>query len=278
MKKDNTFLIFCVFIFLALVLPTFLTRDWLFGDWFHFDETGPIGDTIGGIMNPFIAIGAAWLTYKAFVIQYEANKELKLNTEINRFETTFFSLLAMQQNIIEGLILKVETVKIDRDGRSKTEPITVMLHGRDTLRKVYEEGSNDRIDLSRSGLIVFGGIKQCIARHGYKYMSKNEDLSFLDSYFRHLYRIVKFVDECAVLDRKDRNKYTERYKYICFLRAQLTDYELGLLFYNCLSDNGIQKFKPLVERYALFNNLRDKMLNNPEEDRKYYDAGAFEFV
>lgn len=172
MKKDNTFLIFCAFIFLALVLPTFLTRDWLFGDWFHFDETGSIGDTIGGIMNPFIAIGAAWLTYKAFVIQYEANKELKLNTEINRFETTFFSLLAMQQNIIEGLILKVETVKIDRDDRSKMEPITVMLHGRDTLRKIYEEGSNDRIDLSRSGLIVFGGIKQCIARHGYKYMSK----------------------------------------------------------------------------------------------------------
>ena len=133
------------------------------------------------------------------------------------------------------------------------------------------------IDLSKSGLIVYGGIKHCIAQHGYNYMSKNDELSFLDSYFRHLYRIVKFVDECAVLDRKDRNQYAERYKYICFLRAQLTDYELGLLFYNCLSVNVITKFKPLAERYALFNNLRDKMLNNPIKDRKQYADGAFEF-
>lgn len=278
MTKRHTFVIFCVCIILALVLPTLLTRNWLWGSWFHFDTVGPIGDTIGGIMNPFIAIGAAWLTYQAFIIQYEANQELKLNTEINRFETTFFSLLTMQQNIIEGLILKVEVFKKDGTKRNELETEIVILHGRDTLRKIYEEGSNDKIDLSKSGLIVYGGIKHCIAQHGYDYMSKNEELSFLDSYFRHLYRIVKFVDECAVLDRDDRGQYTERYKYICFLRAQLTDYELGLLFYNCLSKNGIKKFKPLVERYALFNNLRDKMLNNPIEDKKLYERGAFEFL
>lgn len=277
MKRDHTLLIFCVCIILALVLPTFLTRDWLLGSWFHFDTVGPVGDTIGGIMNPFIAIGAAWLTYKAFVIQYEANQELKLNTEINRFETTFFSLLAMQQSIVEGLILKVEVFRKDCSERKTLETETVVLHGRDTLRKIYEEGSSDKIDLSKRGLIAYGGIKHCIAQNGYDYMSKNEDLSFLDCYFRHLYRIVKFVDECTVLDRNDRSQYKERYKYICFLRAQLTDYELGLLFYNCLSKNGIKKFKPLVERYALFNNLRDKMLNNPVEDKKLYENGAFEF-
>lgn len=131
--------------------------------------------------------------------------------------------------------------------------------------------------MSKSGLIVYGGIKQCIKRNGYNYMFENEDLSFLDSYFRHLYRIVKFVDECPVLDRTDRSKYDERYKYICFLRAQLSDYELGLLFYNCLSENGIDNFKPLVERYALFNNLRDKMLNNPGKEKGLYQKGAFEF-
>lgn len=277
-KRCNyTLLIFCVCIISALILPTLLTRDWLWGELFLFEETGPVGDTIGGIMNPFIAIGAAWLTYKAFVIQYEANQELKLNTEINRFETTFFNLLNMQHCIVNELILKVEVFsKNNADGKA-LHTDTVILHGRDKIRKIYEEGANDKIDLSKSGLIVYGGIKHCIAQHGYNYMSKNDELSFLDSYFRHLYRIVKFVDECAVLDRKDRNKYAERYKYICFLRAQLTDYELGLLFYNCLSVNVITKFKPLAERYALFNNLRDKMLNNPIKDSKQYADGAFEF-
>ena len=68
------------------------------------------------------------------------------------------------------------------------------------------------------------------------------------------------------------------YEYICILRAQLSDYELGLLCYNCLSDNGRDKFKPLIEKYALFNNLRDKVLNNPNTERLLYANGAYEFI
>jgi hypothetical protein len=103
-------------------------------------------------------------------------------------------------------------------------------------------------------------------------MAENDDLSFLDNYFRHMYRIIKYVDETPSL-------YTlkDRYNYICLLRAQLSDYELGLVFYNCLSDNGVERFKPLAEKYALFNNIRDKVLQNPELDRSQFSDGAFEF-
>ena len=61
------------------------------------------------------------------------------------------------------------------------------------------------------------------------------------------------------------------------LRAQMSDYELGLVFYNCLSDNGIEKFKPLAEKYALFNNIRDKVLQDPEKDRRQFSKSAFRF-
>ncbi|MCB0738292.1 MAG: hypothetical protein KDC92_12315 [Bacteroidetes bacterium] len=37
-------------------------------------------------------------------------------------------------------------------------------------------------------------------------------------------------------------------------RAQLSDYELLILFYNCLCEYG-GKFKPYVERYALLKSL-----------------------
>ena len=40
-----------------------------------FSATGQIGDTIGGIMNPFVAIAGVILTFVAFYIQYKANKE-----------------------------------------------------------------------------------------------------------------------------------------------------------------------------------------------------------
>ena len=55
-------------------------------------------------------------------------------------------------------------------------------------------------------------------------MAQNDDLSFLDHYFRHLYRIIKYVD-----DQRELFSLKERYEYVCLLRAQLSDYELGLV-------------------------------------------------
>lgn len=53
-----------------------------------------------------------------------------------------------------------------------------------------------------------------------------------------------------------------------------------MLFYNCLTqkDNGIEenKFKPLIEKYAIFNNLREDLLAK-EDHYKLYNDGAYEY-
>lgn len=36
-----------------------------------FTETGNIGDTVGGLMNPFIALAGVMVTFLAFYIQYK---------------------------------------------------------------------------------------------------------------------------------------------------------------------------------------------------------------
>jgi len=41
------------------------------------DISGPIGDTIGGLVNPFIALAAVIVTGLAFYMQYEANKQAR---------------------------------------------------------------------------------------------------------------------------------------------------------------------------------------------------------
>ena len=40
----------------------------------NFTETGNIGDTIGGIMGPFVAIAGVLLTFVAFLMQVRANE------------------------------------------------------------------------------------------------------------------------------------------------------------------------------------------------------------
>ena len=94
----------------------------------------------------------------------------------------------------------------------------------------------------------------------------------MDHYFRHLYRIVRFVDDYDPMLLNDKGKYI----YLSLLRAQLSKEELLMLFYNCLSDYGKEKFKPLVEKYALLKNYRQDSLINPEH-ANLYKKGAFEF-
>lgn len=58
---------------IILVLPFILANKWLYI--VDFSQSGQVGDTIGGVMGPFIALIAAFLTFIAFWIQYRANEK-----------------------------------------------------------------------------------------------------------------------------------------------------------------------------------------------------------
>lgn len=85
-------------------LPVLLTKfPFCISD---FSNTGPIGDTIGGIMGPFVAIAAAMLTFLAFWVQFKANEQQRKDIALERFESNFFELLHFHQEITNGLLLK----------------------------------------------------------------------------------------------------------------------------------------------------------------------------
>ncbi|MCC6817915.1 MAG: hypothetical protein IT245_03365 [Bacteroidia bacterium] len=60
---------------IALFVISFL--PYIFTKWsiINFTQTGQIGDTIGGIMSPFIGIIGALLTFAAFWVQFQANQK-----------------------------------------------------------------------------------------------------------------------------------------------------------------------------------------------------------
>ena len=90
-----------------------------------------------------------------------------------------------------------------------------------------------------------------------------------DHYFYHLYNTVKFVDQHPFLQNfKEKKHYTD------LIRSQLSSDELGLVFYNCLSDRGA-KFKSLVETYSLFEVMNLNVLLD-ETHRNLYDKKAFD--
>lgn len=164
----------------------------------------------------------------------EQNKTLKRQ----RFENTFFNMLSLQKDIVADLFYKAEGFTGG-----------VQYTSRDVFRAIYTQ--------------PLGGIQSKLRDKG---ISELQVPSLLDHYFRHLYRIYKYLDTTNLIDN------CERYDYACIIRSQLSEYELIMLFYNCLTVNGREKFKPLVEKYSAFNNLRKDLLANPDDISLYAEA------
>jgi hypothetical protein len=83
-------------------------------------------------------------------------------------------------------------------------------------------------------------------------------------YFRTLYNLVRYIHE---------NGEGQRVKYARLVRAQLSSNELQLLLYNGLCKHGREKFKPLMEKYALLKHLRESTELNSW--RSQYDRSVF---
>ena len=91
-----------------------------------------------------------------------------------------------------------------------------------------------------------------------------------DHYFRFLYRILKFIQTSPLV-----TSFEEEYEYTCMLRAMLSRYELVWLYYNGLT-YGKDKLKPLIERYAMLNNLREDLLVGKKDQFGSYEPSAWE--
>ena len=104
----------CILFLIIMFLPILLTKFPIcFSD---FSETGPIGDTIGGIMGPFVAIAAAILTFLAFWVQFKANEQQRNDIAKERFESKFYELLHLHRENLQEL---------ESDGRKGRQVITL---------------------------------------------------------------------------------------------------------------------------------------------------------
>lgn len=241
---------------LICCLPWLFTR----GIGFDFTQTGQIGDTIGGIMGPFVAIAAAGLTFIAFWVQYKANIQQRHDIAIERFESNLFEMIHIQQEITNGLLVE------EMDPNSN---VRISQRGRDVFQFVYET-MNHRISLGdecrtstlKHALEISDEVKMSIPNL--------KKMWFLDHYFRHLYRTFKYIDDANEKLISSKKKY----EYACIVRATLSQYELIMLFYNGFYH---KRFKKLIEKYALMNNLRIGLLASEKDINLYYRKLSSEY-
>jgi hypothetical protein len=236
-----------------------------------WEHRGQFGDLFGGINALFTAFAFGGLIYTAFLQRKELGyqreelkqtreelagqrEQLRLQNETFRlqsFENTFFQLLTLHHQIVEALVLER-----DRHGQSEE------YRGRYAFEEFYR-----LISISLSGVTNPPRSEAAWSEIDQKYRDVyDKHQASFGHYFRNLYHIIKFVDQSSVPDKR---------RYASFARAQLSSYELVCLFYNCLSQNGVDKFKPLVEKYALLKNMPWDLLAHSEHIAHYENPAFF---
>jgi hypothetical protein len=211
---------------------------------------GQFGDAFGAANALFSAFAFAGLIYTILLQRDELalqRHELKQTREVMKeqerqlaaqnatlrlqsFENTFFQLLRLHSDIAESISANI--------GGS-------MFRGREAFRVGIEEFDARYQDRGPEPTDTAERLERISAVYDQVYLNPQGDFGH---YFRNLYRVVKFVDESDISD--DAKK-----RYTGLIRAQLSRPELLSLFYNCLSRIGRQKFKVLIERYALLENM-----------------------
>ncbi len=277
-------------------ITAFITLILIGGSWFYTyytlnelpnDKRGTFGDMFGSVNALYSGLAFAGIIFTILLqrkeLRYqrqeltETRKEFTIQNKtlrLQRFENTFFNLLSLHHQIVDSIDLDIEKEKkgnrslsMPQNKRSliySSEYERIIIKGRDVFKETYE---NLKISLENSDHDV---------NIEYLDFYKSVQTDF-GHYFRNLYRLIKLVHETEFhskaeleitenrekhedLLKYDHNNFSERYRYTSIIRAQLSDYELLWLFYNCISNNGSEKFKPLIERYSIFKNLpKDKV-------------------
>ena len=219
------------------------------------DIMGPWGDFFGGVLNPLLT----FLTFTGLLITIilqqtelkDSRREFKRSadalvaqnksTERQIFESTFFQMLSLHNTIIDSIQLTNRSNE-HRQGRE----CFVTFYSYFSER--YERHSSIQ-KLERRKVDELAAINDAFR----DFWDRNQ--RYLGHYYRYLYNIVRFINE----------KRPDEETYIRILRSQISDQELLLLFYNCMTPQG-HKFKTLVEKFALINNIdKGQLLNKQHE-------------
>lgn len=188
------------------------------------------------------------LTRNELVGQKEEMHNQNVTLKTQRFENTFFKML--------------ELLEVSRNDISFKSMQGTSSSGRDAIKIIYElftsqhlhYWTNDSLRRTKHFRAECNGIESINEQYKLFYSKQYGD--DLNQYFRTLYNILKLVEKSDFID--DRKLYTN------LVRAQLSRYELALLFYNCLSDLGNAKMSPLIKKYDLLKHLDESTL--PEEN------------
>ncbi|MCL5245547.1 hypothetical protein M4I21_06995 [Cellulophaga sp. 20_2_10] len=129
------YLVFAFLLLCVIISPYLFTRESFLG--ISFDETGAIGDTIGGITSPFVNLLAAFLVYLSFREQTKSNKEQIENNNqsyiYRLLDDVLKNKIYTEENFFEGYKNALSSVNLQTNSQSSDDLKNIHFHKVDDL-------------------------------------------------------------------------------------------------------------------------------------------------
>ena len=197
------------------------------------------GDYVGGTLGTILSLTGIVFLYRTYRIQVDISIKQEEKIDLQLFESSFFMLLNQQRDILKSMkgeypkengIQKEHLEGIDYIARLRLD-LSIRL-----LDLNYELEAIESNDSNRLKILVNEIYKELFQNHA----------SQLGHYFRHLYHLVKFVEDSGVRNKK---------RYMDLIQSQMSTDEMYLAAINGISNYGRKKMLPLMNRYSLLENL-----------------------
>jgi hypothetical protein len=178
------------------------------------------------------------------------------------FDSVFFNLLDRFSEVRDSVSIPIKMPK-RVPGRDILDMEEVYVTGRRAFEEFYRCLFQSQIGMQKAVPNRLA-ILQRLFLANYE-LAESE----LGPYFRTLYQIFKWIDRAALT-------HDQKTDYAKMARAQLSDLELSVIFYDGLTELAV-KMKPLIEKYGILKHVNPGHLLQKEDKRDpmLYEASAF---
>lgn len=254
----------------------------------NMSDLGTFGDSAGFWNAIFSGLAMVGVVITIFYQLAKDNKDEE-RARLAQFQEQCLTMLSMLSDIVSQL-----RVPFPNDDKSSASNITLVsspwefrsnnqedssqipvtsdkreaVIGRDCFKYIYDERPyhrNIRDFLADKG----GGKADFVLTEDLFQSLRKVTGSYFDHYFRTVYRTLKFIKERDLGNISIKKQEETRGLCADLLRAQLSTYEMAVLYYNALYPKFRNTSKAIFEYFCIFDNLDPKLLIT-EVERTYY--------
>ena len=253
-------------------------------------DLGTFGDSAGFFNSIFSAMAFIAVI---FTLWYQLKKDDKdeHRAMINQFRDHCFTLMTMLSEIVAQLKItrdSSETVSFsysgslatlyqksnvpqgeNATGESQSAPKPkIEITGRACFKYIYDEAPAGQNIKQWIAINVGNQPNSAFTEENYKSLRKIMGHNF-DHYFRTLYRILLFIRDYELTGVDEKEQANIREHCADMLRAQLSTFEMAMMYYNALFPAFRNTSKRLYEEFCIFDNLDPLILCNDREVNYY---------